>query len=139
MSTSSPFWWETCESMGPPPLKLMSPTTTRGARGFAARYASTTDRIARIVRSFPYSRFRAFGIESVIGFQVTQSGPSTGNWVPSARLPLQWMPSDVALRHSIFGDASDSAAAFRDGFGLGPTGATPAAPGVTRSVRLGGS
>ena len=37
--------------------------------GFAARYAAATETIARIVRSFPYSRFGAFGTLSVTGSQ----------------------------------------------------------------------
>src|SRR5918996_1424324 len=142
MSTSSPFWWETCASIGPPSLKLMSPTRTRGARGFAARYASMTETIARIVRSFPYSRLGAFGTESVTGFQVTQSGPSTGSWVPRTRLPLHHTPTDVALRHSIFGDASERAVSTRDFFDLDAAGTSRAGssvPLVIRNGRLGGS
>ncbi len=74
----------------------MSPMTTRGASGFAARYAAVTETIARIVRSLPYSRFDAFGTLSVTGFQVTQAGPSTGSWVPSIRLPPYGRPTEVA-------------------------------------------
>ena len=120
----------------------MSPTTTRGARGFAARYAARTETIVRIVRWCPYNRLGPFGTESVIGFQVTQSGPSTGSWVPPIRLPLHGRPNDVASRHSIFGDASARAAAFGDRFGFGVTGTTPAdstVGGGSRTVRLGGS
>ena len=105
MSTSSPFWWEMWSSIGPPPARLMSPTTTRGARGCAARYASVTEAIARIVRSFPYSRSGAFGTLSVIGFHVTQSGPLTGSCVPPIRLPPYGSPTDVAWCHSILGAA----------------------------------
>src|ERR671919_586165 len=113
-----------------------------GARKFAARYASRTETIARIVRSFPYSRLGAFGTEPVTGFQVTQSGPSTGSWVPRSRLPLHHRPTDVALRHSIFGDASERAVSTRDRFFLDAAG-TPRAGStvrfVTRNGRLGGS
>src|SRR5918994_5932044 len=142
MSTSRPFWWETCASIGPPLLRLMSPTTTRGARGFAARYAWRTETIARIVRSFPYSRLGAFGTASVTGFQVTQSGPSIGSWVPRRRLPLHHRPTDVALRHSMFGDASERAVSTRDRLFLDAAG-TPrggsTVPLVIRNGRLGGS
>src|SRR5918992_2383859 len=124
MSAWARFGGETGASRGPPLLRLMSPTTTRGARGFAARYASRTETIVRIVRSFPYSRLGEFGTESVTGFQVTQSCPSTGSWVPRRRLPLHHRPTDVALRHSILGDASEraAAAAFCDRFGVRAAG-----------------
>jgi hypothetical protein len=74
----------------------MSPITTRGARGCAALYAPTTCRIARIVRSFPKRRFASFGLLSVAGFQVTQSAPSTGSWVPSTRRPEKGSPIECA-------------------------------------------
>ena len=65
-------------------------------------------------------------------------GPSTGNWVPSSRLPLHRRPTDVALRHSIVGDAS----ALRDRFGFDTAGRLRRFWPVcvsTRNVRLGGS
>ena len=63
-------------------------------RGAVAR--RVTERIARIVRSLPYSRFGSFGTLSVTGSHVTQSGPSTGSWVPSIRLPSYGRPTEVA-------------------------------------------
>ena len=74
----------------------MSPMTTRAAPGCAARYASVTMTIARIVRWFPYNRFGAFGALSVTGFQVTQLEPSRGSWVPSIKLPLYGSPTEIA-------------------------------------------
>ena len=74
----------------------MSPMTTRGASGCAARYASVTATIVRIVCSLPYSRFGSFGTLSVTGSQVTQFGPSTGSCVPSIRLPPYGSPTEVA-------------------------------------------
>src|ERR1041385_7340021 len=109
----------------------MSPTTTRAARGWAARYAAVTETIAWMVRWLPYSRLGMFGTPSVSGSHVTQFGPSMGSCVPSTRLPLHGSPTDVARCQSIFGIAAARAALewrFALGASAGATGVSYAAP-----------
>ena len=114
MSTSSPFWCETCSSViGPPPSRLMSPIdeTRRVRVRRAVRGGHRDDRADRVLG--PVQPLR--GVRDAVGdgSQVTQSGPSSGSCVPSARLPDHGRPVETAWCHAIVGAVSACVALSR--------------------------
>lgn len=100
MSTSSPFWWEAWPSppeirapKSPPLRRLRSPTTTRGAPGFARRCARAMRRTSRTRRSVAFRRQRGLGRCLRTGCHVTWSGPEAGSGIPWRRRPAVGVPT----------------------------------------------